>query len=90
MQINTSSLPNALRGRNYYQIMQGSGGSGMYVWSVSAGKLPAGIWLDQTSGVLRGRARLKGVSNFTLTVHDVQNVSATASQTYVVYTHLHF
>ena len=89
MQINTVSLPNALRGRSYHQTLQASGGSGAYIWSISAGTLPAGLVLDPASGVVRGRARLKGHSNFTITVQDAQNQGASASLPYSLETFLH-
>lgn len=90
MQILTGSLPNTIRLRFYNQTLQASGGSGTYIWSVSSGMLPPGIWLDTANGVVRGRARVKGSWNFTITVLDAQNTSATASQTYTVTSRLHF
>lgn len=84
MQIGTTSLANAVRHRSYNETLQASGGSGSYSWSVSAGTLPPGLWLDPATGAVRGRVRLKGTWNFTLTVQDAQNASATASQTFTV------
>ena len=89
MQIMTSSLPNALKGRNYHQTLQASGGSGNFVWSVSSGALPAGLGLDSATGVIRGRPKLKGNSSFTLTVQDAQQPAASASQAFTVQTFLH-
>lgn len=89
MQINTPSLPNAVRTRYYNQPLNASGGSGSYVWSVSSGNLPRGLVLDVASGTLRGRPRLKGTFTFTLTVADAQNSASTASQSFVITTALH-
>ena len=89
MQINTSALPNALLRRHYQQTLGAAGGSGTYLWSVTSGTLPAGLVLDPSTGVLRGRPRLKRSFNFAITVQDVQNPSATASQSYAVTTFLH-
>ena len=89
MQINTVSLPNALRGRHYEQIVQATGGSGNYLWSVTAGTLPAGLTLDPATGTLRGRPKLKGPSSFTVTVHDAANPGFSASQAYSITTFLH-
>ncbi|NOT47874.1 MAG: polysaccharide-degrading enzyme [Acidobacteria bacterium] len=89
MQIGTASLPNAVFHRFYDQTLQASGGSGIYVWSVSAGSLPPGLWLDTATGIIRGRARLKGTWNFTITAQDAQNATATASQVYTVISRLH-
>lgn len=90
MQIGTTSLPNAVFHRYYDQTVQATGGSGIYVWSVSSGGLPPGLWLDPATGIIRGRARLKGTWNFTLTVQDAQNTSATANQAFTVNSRLHF
>lgn len=89
MQINTGTLPDARRGRGYHQPIQATGGSGNYLWSVSSGTLPAGLWLDPATGVIRGRPKLKGNYSFTVTVQDAQNTSASASQNYSVTTFLH-
>jgi hypothetical protein len=86
MQINTSTLPNAIRMRYYYQPVTASGGSGVYVWAVSSGTLPTGLILDPATGVIRGRARLKASSTFTITVQDAQNAGASASQAFTVNT----
>ena len=88
MQINTASLPNAGRTRYYYQVLSASGGSGSYVWSISSGALPAGLVLDP-GGVIRGHARLKGSSSFTITVRDAQDSTATLSRTYAIVIQLH-
>jgi hypothetical protein len=90
MQIMTTSLPNAVCMRPYNQTLQAAGGSGGYVWSVSSGNLPAGLWLDTANGIIRGRVRLKGTRNFTLTVQDSQNTSATANQAFTVSSRLYF
>lgn len=89
MQVGTPSLPDAVFRRYYDQTLQASGGSGSYVWSVSSGSLPPGLRLDPVTGIIRGRARLKGTWNFTLTVQDSQNASATASRAFTVSSRLH-
>jgi len=76
MQIVTTSLPNTPLFYHYRQTLQAAGGSGGYVWSVSAGILPPGLWLDTSNGVVRGRARKKGSWTFTLTATDTQNATA--------------
>jgi hypothetical protein len=89
MQIVTASLPNAVRGQNYNRTLAASGGSGTYSWSVSSGSLPAGLVLEPATGVIRGRPRLKGTWNFTITVQDVQNPVTTATQPYSIQTFLY-
>ena len=84
VQIMTANLPNAQRGRFYNQTVQASGGSGSYVWTVSAGKLPPGMYLDPATGKIRGKAALKGVWNFTISAQDSQNQSATATKNFTI------
>lgn len=89
MQIDTASLASAVRFRPYNQPLQASGGSTGYVWSVSAGTLPPGLWLDASSGIIRGRTRRKGTWNFTLTVADTQNAGVTVSRPFTVVSRLY-
>jgi hypothetical protein len=90
VQIVTLLMPNPILFRHYERTMQASGGSGSYVWSITAGSLPPGIILDTATGRISGRAKLKGNSSFTLTVRDSQDQNATASRDYTLATHLHF
>lgn len=87
MQIITTNLSNAMRFRPYNQTLQATGGSGGYVWSISSGTLPPGLWLD-SSGMILGRARLKRNWNFTITVRDSQNEAANTDL--AISTRLHF
>lgn len=89
MQITTGTLPNAIRQRLYGKTLQASGGSGNYLWSISAGTLPPGLWLDTANGAIRGRARLKGSWSFTLTVQDAQNAGVTTSQAFTIASRLY-
>lgn len=84
LQITTASLPNGQRARFYNQTLQASGGSGNFVWTVSAGTLPLGMYLDQTNGKIVGKAALKGVWNFTITVQDNQNQAITATKNFTI------
>jgi hypothetical protein len=87
LQIVTASLPNAVYLRYYDQTLQASGGAGNYVWSVTSGTLPPGLFLDPSTGLIRGHARRKGVWNFTITAQDSQ--SANASRAISLETRLH-
>lgn len=88
LQILTSGLPAALRLRYYDQPLQGSGGSGNYVWSITSGSLPPGLWLDPSTGVIKGRARLRGNWVFNVTLQDSQS-SQTANGQLTIVTRLH-
>jgi hypothetical protein len=76
LQITTGALPNAQRGRFYNQTLQASGGSGNYVWTISSGSLPNGLWLDSATGKIHGKAAVRGTWNFTIGIQDVTNMSA--------------
>ena len=54
------------------------GGAGPYIWTTTAGTLPAGISIASDTGLLSGTPTVAGTSNFTVTVTDVNG--ATASQ----------
>lgn len=84
LQILTDALPNAQRGRFYNQTLQASGGSGTFLWSVSAGSLPNGMYLDAATGKIHGKAALKGVWNFTITAQDSRNQAITASRNFTI------
>src|SRR5262245_20976029 len=44
--INTSSLPDAVRGESYSTGLSAVGGAGVYTWTVASGSLPAGLTLS--------------------------------------------
>ncbi|MGC2238649.1 MAG: putative Ig domain-containing protein [Pyrinomonadaceae bacterium] len=84
LQITTASLPNGQRARFYNQTLQASGGSNAFVWTVSAGILPLGMYLDAATGKIVGKAALKGVWNFTITAQDSQNQASAASRNFTI------
>ena len=75
--ITTSSLPNGTVGTGYSQTLAATGGSGGYAWSIKSGALPAGLALSG-SGAIGGTPTAAGTANFTVTVTDSGN--RTASQ----------
>ncbi|MEZ5427054.1 MAG: putative Ig domain-containing protein [Pyrinomonadaceae bacterium] len=80
VQIMTGALQNGSKGRFYHQTLQATGGSGNLVWSVTAGSLPNGLWLDPATGKIYGKAGLKGVWNFTVKAQDAQDPSVFATK----------
>lgn len=84
MQMVTTSLPNTIRFTQYDQSLQATGGSGSYVWSISSGTLPPGLNIDPATGIVRGRTRLKGTWNFTVTLQDSQNAALTVSRAFSI------
>lgn len=81
VQITTVNLPNGLRGRRYNQTLQAAGGAGNFVWTISAGTLPPGFFLNPSTGAIYGKATVKGTWNFTVTALDSQNQTATQNLT---------
>ncbi|MGC5307411.1 fibronectin type III domain-containing protein [Micromonospora zamorensis] len=54
-----------------------TGGTGPFVWAVSAGSLPAGLTLDPVTGLLSGTPTVSGTFPFTVRVTDSFDQSAT-------------
>lgn len=71
--ITTTNLPNVRRGRFYVQTLQAAGGTPAYNWSLDSGSLPAGMTLDPTTGIIRGKAARRGTWTFTVRVQDSQS-----------------
>ena len=88
VEITTDSLPSARRGRFYDQNLQASGGSGNFLWTVSAGSLPTGLRLDSSTGKISGKPAIKGVWNFTVTAQDILNPANAASAQFTLETKL--
>ncbi|HUB34355.1 MAG TPA: putative Ig domain-containing protein, partial [Bryobacteraceae bacterium] len=75
--ITTSSLASGTIGVAYSASLSATGGSGGYSWSVTSGSLPGGLSLS-SSGTISGTPTTAATSNFTVTVTDSGN--RTASQ----------
>ena len=77
-QITTNSLPDGRTGQLYSSRVQATGGIGALAWTVSAGALPPGLNLNQSTGVISGTPILPvGTSSFTVRVQDAAAQSAT-------------
>lgn len=89
MQVTGGDPPAALRYRYYRHTLQASGGSGNYVWSVAAGSLPPGLYLNTSTGEIWGRARRRGTWNFTIIALDAQDPMNAASREFTIQTRLY-
>ena len=79
--INTSSLPSGTIGSGYLTLLQASGGSVPYNWSIASGNLPAGLNLTPNTGVISGVPTAAGTSTFTAAVVDAAKPGQTKSVT---------
>ncbi|MCL1526428.1 putative Ig domain-containing protein [Xanthomonas nasturtii] len=77
------TLPPAVRGSAYDQVLTASGGIAPYRYSVASGTLPAGLSLA-SDGTLSGTPTTQGSSSFTIAVADAGNASATQAYTFTV------
>jgi hypothetical protein len=90
MQIVTMVLDDALRARHYSETLLALGGSGSYVWSIAAGSLPPGLYLDPQTGMIRGRSRRTGTYTFIVEVADPQGLVPNVTKQFTVNSRLHF
>jgi Putative Ig domain len=80
----STSLPAGTKGRAYsYQIVA-QGGTGPYLWGISAGQLPKGLVLSAT-GVLTGTPTAKGDFTFTVVADDSVSSTPAFSQSYILH-----
>jgi hypothetical protein len=68
--IDTTTLPDAVRGAYYEVRLEASGGDGALTWSVVSGALPKGLALDPLTGTIAGVPSDQGVSKFTVRASD--------------------
>ncbi|WP_430511847.1 beta strand repeat-containing protein [Pannonibacter phragmitetus] len=77
------ALPEAMAGEEYTTTIAVSGGSGPYLFSISAGALPPGMVLNVSTGALNGplNTGTEGSYSFTIQVSDANNAVASAAYT---------
>jgi hypothetical protein len=66
----TSPLPVATKKVAYSVKLVATGGSTPYTWTIASGRLPSGLSLNSTTGVISGKASKVGASTFTVKVTD--------------------
>jgi hypothetical protein len=69
----TVTLPNGEVGVAYSQTVVGAGGTTPYAWTVTTGSLPAGLALNEVTGVISGTPSSTGPPTFTVTLTDANN-----------------
>jgi len=70
LSVSTASLPNGTVGTAYSQQLQSSGGTAPITWSVTQGTLPAGLALNNSTGIISGTPTTAATSNFTVQAAD--------------------
>jgi hypothetical protein len=81
LRFQTTSLPNASIGRPYSATIVATGGTPPLQWQVVQGKLPPGINLQPTSGILSGTPTAPGNYSFAVAVSDATPTTITANFT---------
>jgi len=77
--ITSSALAAGTEGSAYSSQLKASGGTPAYTWSIPSGKLPAGLTLAATTGIISGTPSATGTSSFTAMVTDNSNPANTKS-----------
>lgn len=54
----------------YMEALSADGGTGPYVWAVSAGTLPTGLTLNPSNGAIQGTPTVVGTFSFTVRITD--------------------
>jgi Putative Ig domain len=79
LSISTTTLPNGTAGHPYSAPITAIGGVYPYTWSVTAGKVPDGLTLNSSTGVVSGTPQNVGQSSFTVQVVDSETPPVTAT-----------
>jgi hypothetical protein len=82
------NLPGGTTGTPYTQTLAAGGGTPPYVWSITAGGLPAGLSFDAATAVISGTPTAGGAFNFTVQVMDANSVTASKPFTLAVASNL--
>ena len=75
------TLTGAAVARAYSGVLSAIGGTAPYVWSVSSGRLPGGLSLSTSTGVISGTPTTDGAFSFTVKVKDSGSPAQSASAT---------
>ena len=81
LSITTSSLVSGTIGTAYNAQLTATGGVNPYSWSISSGKLPGGLTLNASTGVISGTPTKIETRSFTVKVKDPRAKTATKSLT---------
>jgi hypothetical protein len=84
LRLRAQNVPAARVGRAYRAELRAIGGVTPKIWTVERGRLPRGLRLEATLGVLVGTPRTSGTHRITVEARDRLDVKARATFTIVV------
>jgi hypothetical protein len=84
VQITTTSVPAGQVGVAYSTMVQATGGTTPYSWSITSGALPAGVTLAAGTGSISGTPTASGSFNFTVKVTDSSSQTGTKAFTLTI------
>jgi large repetitive protein len=84
LRLRAQNVPAARVGRTYRAELRAIGGVAPKFWTIERGRLPRGLRLDATRGVLVGTPRMSGTHRITVEARDRLDVTARATFTIVV------
>ncbi|MFC1927138.1 CFI-box-CTERM domain-containing protein [Chloroflexota bacterium] len=76
--IATAELPDGQEGVAYESRLEACVGAEPYSWAITQGSLPDGLGLDADTGIISGTPTRADVFDFTVTVTDAAQITATA------------
>lgn len=79
LRMTTTSLPYGIFGTPYSATLTAVGGVYPYIWTITAGSLPAGLSLNGSTGAITGTPTGGGTSSFTVQVADSETPPQTAT-----------
>jgi hypothetical protein len=80
LSITTSSLPSASVGLKYSTPLSAGGGHPPYTWKLVHSRLPAGLRLNHSTGVIFGTASQAGTTTFTVEVLDQKTTASRSNR----------
>ena len=84
LSIVTQSIPNGMQEASYTTSLQGSGGISPHHWFLQTGSLPAGITLNEATGVISGIPQGCGSFPFTIRLEDSAPVTMETTHDFVL------
>ena len=85
LSVSTSALPTGITGVSYSALITATGGTGPYLFDITGGGLPSGLFMTQAGGI-SGAPSQPGTFSFTVRATDSVGATASATQTIVVVT----